>query len=206
MKQKFFIDFDDTMVCSSEGFYQTYKQWFGHLPEFKETNIKDNNDWNFINCCPLLEGNTENVNDIFASKDFFNNLEPQPHCQDILNKYKDVYDYVLVSIGTPWNLKHKMDYVNMYFPMVQDLILLNTKHLKMNKSLVNMSGIGNVFLDDHQDNLNSAEVSNSVLFKSMGIKKWNKDWQGISVTNWDGVDSLLNKYMNWSSRVCHIEL
>lgn len=195
MKQKFFIDFDDTLVQGSRSFCEVFNCSFNNHPDFVPANYKINNDWQFRDVCPLLQ--PHEIDEIFSSKAFFDVLKVQPFSVNILEKWKNEYDYYIVSIGTKENLKFKIDYIDKHFPMIQNLILLTTSDLKMNKKTVNMRGRGNIFLDDHQDNLLSviSDINIPAIFKVNGTKQWNKDWYGLACTNWEkDVDQLLEEY------------
>lgn len=205
MKQKFFIDFDEVLVESSMAFCEVYNSAFHKHPNFVPANYSLNKKWDFSDVCPLLQPG--DVNKVFSSRDFFQHLKPQFYCQEVLEKWKDKYEYYLVSIGTKDNLKHKLDYVGKHFPMIQNLILLETNGQKMDKSVINMMGNDkcNLFIDDHEDNLFSVEgnVNIPILFKSNGNKEWNSKWDGLTSTNWLEVDELLKLFYHDKYKVIY---
>lgn len=196
MKPKLFLDFDDVLAQSTMSFCDVYNSNFYKHPNFSPANYVKNNQWNFEAECPLLYGNEKTIYDIFESREFFNKLIPYKYVNTILEKWKNIYDYHIVTIGTKINLRRKIDYIDKNFPIIKNLILLNTERLQMDKSIVNMSGIvkDNILIDDHQSNLFSSNANVKILFNSMGLKPWNEDWYGERCADWLEVDKTLEKF------------
>lgn len=195
MKQKFFIDFDDTLTLSAKAFCELYNLTYLNHPNFKAANYTLNKKWDFSDTCPLLKPGE--IEMFFSTKAFFDILKVHPYCQEILNKWKDKYDYYLVSIGSKNNLKHKLDYLEKNFPMIENIILIENKGVKMDKSMINMKADSgcNVFIDDHQDNLFSSNTDVHIMFKGNCDKEWNIEWNGLTCTNWLEVDKLLEEFI-----------
>jgi hypothetical protein len=190
IKSKLFCDIDNTIINSTKKFVSIYNQIYKYNSNFIRANWKLVNVWDFKDQCPLVE----NVEDIFRMKRFFTNLSfINDNTYEVLWELNKKYQIIIVSIGTSGNIALKTAWINEHLPFIKDSIFLVNNGTKMNKDLVNMSGKGNVFLDDVVSNLNSVSDPDNNLRKiAFGdIYSWNIEWDGERVLNWTEVAELL---------------
>ena len=200
-KPKLFLDFDECLVSTMKAFCTTYNQKYGIRKGFVTANYRKVKEYDFSDQCTLLK-RKDQVHDIFDSKDFFFNLELKKDSLELLNKYREVFDYHIVTIGTPQNLSYKALWIKENLPLISNIALLSNSSNKMDKSLIDMGekdGVRNMFIDDHQDNLFSSNADYKVCISTYGKKNWNKDWDGISVNNWKEFDGIIQSY--YSDRI-----
>jgi len=194
MKQKLFLDFDSTLVDSVDAFIKVYIDRYKNTEGFVYPNVDTLRQWDFRDICPLLKRGE--VQDIFSNKEFFQYLKPFRNTVEVLNKYKDKYEMCIVTIGTLKNLSHKAEYIEKYFPMVHNTILINNTGCKMDKSMIKMKGTDecpSVFIDDHGDNLKSSNADIKIVYGK--AYDWNKDIVKLRAYNWLEVDRLLDYYL-----------
>jgi 5'(3')-deoxyribonucleotidase len=182
-KQKFFIDFDLTIVDSIKAFCDVYNAWYKYLPEFKPADPNKISSYDFKCICPLLE-NKEDKLAIWSSSLFFDCVEfIDENTYDVLVNLNEKYQLIVCSIGTPKNIAQKAWFLKRKLPFIKDYVLLTNKDCEMNKSVVNMEEA--IFLDDIPSNLESTNAETKVLFGK--IYPWNKDWQGKYCLDWEDV-------------------
>lgn len=180
------MDFDNTLTNSTKKFCSIYNKVYKYHEDFIPANWKLVNQWDFRDQCPLIE----NVEDIFKMKRFFTDLPLiNDNTYEILKELNKKYQLVVVSIGTYENISLKSQWINKYLPFIKDSIFLVNNGCKMNKSLINMSGKDNVFIDDVVSNLNSVQVERKIAFGS--ICSWNEKWNGERALNWTEIGKLL---------------
>ena len=182
-KPKFFVDMDITIVDSIKKICEVYNTIYQYHPEFKPADPNKIQQYNFKDVCPLLP----TALDIFEHELFFKNLEFINHnTYEVLEKLNDMYQLIVVSVGTPLNLALKSIWLRDRLPFIKDYILLYNDGCVMNKSVVNMQGEGNVFLDDIPSNLESTNCDNKILFGK--IYPWNEGWHGDWCLDWSEVE------------------
>jgi len=178
IKNKLFCDIDNTILGTTEGFVKTYCDIYQDHPEYTIPN------W-----LKLLKGVKE-VEEIFGSRELFNNLDFINHnTYDILEQLNNKYEIILVSIGSYSNIAYKTQYVKNNLPFITEAIFLVNQGCRMTKALVNMTGEGNVFLEDVESNLRSVSVWRKICFGV--IKSWNENWDGERALNWTEVANKL---------------
>ena len=93
---------------------------------------------------------------------------------------------IVVSVGTPLNLALKSIWLSEKLPFIKDYVLLRNDGCVMDKGIVEMSGNGNIFMDDVESNLRSSNCDNKVLFGKRF--DWNIGWNGDWVLDWSEVE------------------
>lgn len=180
-KQKFFVDFDGTIVASTKAFTNTYNILYQDHPDFKPANYKNVSQYNFKCQCPLVE----NPLDIFEHELFFRDLEfINDNTFEVLEKLSNKYQLILATIGTPLNLAYKSLWLENKLPFIKDYILLRNNGCKMNKSVVNMDS--SIFVDDIPSNLESSNADAKILFGK--LYPWNSDWKDEHCLNWSVIE------------------
>jgi len=181
MKKKFFIDFDNTIIDTTDAFCSVYNEFYLNHPNFKTAEPELVNVYNFADQCPLVT----DVKDIFIHPLFFKFAEFINHnTYETLEKLNNKYQLIVCSIGWPKNLAYKARWLEEKLPFIKDYVLISNPACKMNKSIVNMEGA--IFLDDIPSNLYSSNAERKILFGKRYI--WNKEWDGEWVRSWSEVE------------------
>lgn len=186
IKPKLFVDFDNTICNTTEAFCSVYSSIYQHHPKFIFPKWELVDQYNFLDQCPL----TESVEEVFKMEALFKSLKfINDNTYEILGQLNEKYQIVIASIGTYDNISLKSQYVKDNLPFIKDSVFLVNQGCAMNKNLINMSGEGNVFIDDVVSNLNSVQVERKIAFGT--IHQWNKDWNGERALDWTEVKRLL---------------
>lgn len=172
-KQKFFIDFDDTLVNSSKRFYELYRQIYEYDPYFKSAKYEDNLEWNYSTICPLLAlYNEYTVEDLFGMKEFFDGLELFQNAYEVTKELTKRYELYVVTIGSINNIIYKLEYIRNTLPFIENIIPIYNKNCTMNKSIINCPE-DSIFLDDVTTNLDSVNSRHKFIY---GVPKpWNTE-------------------------------
>lgn len=188
MKQKLFIDLDDCVFNTIKCYCQCYNDIFKYNVNFKRADWKQVKEWNYTDECPL---NIGYENDIFGDRLFFKNAEPFLNAINILDRLNEEFDLIVVSIGVPENIAYKAIWVKENLPFIKNAIYLyKGKENDTGKSIIDMSG--GIFIDDHQNNLFTSNADWKICYTNEYREyKWNKDWKGTKVGNWNEVKKLL---------------
>ena len=181
MKKKFFIDFDNTIIDTTDAFCSVYNELYCDHLNFKTAEPDLVNVYNFSDQCPLVK----NVLDIFEHPLFFKfaSFINDNTCK-VLEELSVKYKLIICSIGTPKNLAYKARWLEEKLPFIKDYVLISNPVCKMNKSIVNMEGA--VFLDDIPSNLYSSNAERKILFGKR--YSWNKEWDGEWLRSWSEVE------------------
>ncbi len=100
MKRDIVIDFDDTLVKSSEQIIRMLNEKYGI-----DKSIEDLSDWSYRN---IYHGITETeLSEMFASPDFFTGVKYNTGVVDFLKYAQDKYRIIVCSKGTKANLELK---------------------------------------------------------------------------------------------------
>jgi len=182
MKNKMFLDFDSTIVDSLKSFTDVYNILYLNYPEFKLADPNKVCQYNLKCQCPLID----RVLDIFEHKLFFENLEFINHnTYDVLERLNEKYQLIIVTIGNYINLSRKALWLEKKLPFIKDCLLISNDGCKMDKSIINMSGSGNIFVDDVSSNLFSSNAETKILFGKRF--EWNMNWEGENCLNWSEI-------------------
>lgn len=196
MKNKLFLDVDDTLTMSSKTYCSVYNFLYKYNPLFKPADYTKNTDWNFAKECPLAKDKTEAI---FGSTYFFDFLELFPNAINVLKKLKENYQIIIVSIGTHDNISLKTSYLADNLPFIDDFIGIVNSGCIMDKSIINMASKDenskNIFLDDNEGNLFSQQGTEGLIRYCYGIvKPWNNTWyrmNGRWLKDWSKVEKEL---------------
>lgn len=182
-KPKLFVDFDGTLVNSTKAFSHAYNILYEDHPNFEPADYTKLSKYNFEDICPLVK----NPLDIFENKLFFKDLEfINDNTYDVLERLNEKYQIIVVTVGTPLNLAYKALWLQENITFINDYVLLYNDGCVMNKSVVNMTGEGNVFLDDIPSNLLSVKCETKIMFGK--VYPWSDGWNGDWCANWSDVE------------------
>lgn len=161
------VDFDQTIVPSSEAIFDVYKE---------ETGSKDNytsdHSWNFEGLLP--KDYVPRAIELFDEPIFYEKLKPFPMAVEVLKKLSENHEIVIVSKHSDKGRCYKTKWIESNLPFA-------TVHYTetFDKSEVS----GDIAIDDKIECLNSLKpvVKECICF---GDYRWNKEWDGVRCTNW----------------------
>lgn len=181
-----YIDFDNTIVNSSEVIVKMLNEKFGENKDWKKLRRYDFKDlfpsrsyWEIEKC--------------FESDKMFEEIELFPEVYETLNSFKDKFDRMsVVTIGTDINLEKKRRFVKDRFSFDIELIGIKNDG-RSNKGSVDMRN--GVFIDDHIDCLHSSNAKVKILIKTSENSEWSKIEPNDDiyvVSNWYEIYSILD--------------
>lgn len=196
-KPHLYLDFDDTLANSLDVVMDILNKKYD-----TDYSMDDVNNWYLEDCFPEIT--EEEVEGIFASDEFWDNLTLKDNALDSLIKLNDLYNMHLVSKGTIENLNKKFVWAkkNLIWNGAQiDFIPLDLDQSKGDIS----TPYNSIIIDDNEDNLKESNATIKILFESYPNKEWNKHWNGVKYDNWvDLYEQLchLAKLMNGEVKKC----
>lgn len=168
-KPTIFLDCDNCIINSTRRLCDILNHRF-------KTKVKWQ-DVKKFNLTDQFDVSKEDVLDIFDSGNFWAYIEDYiiPDCRDVLTILSEDYDIIAVSIGSYNNISNKAQFLKEHFPMVKQFIgLASGGELIMDKSVLDMSGEGNYFIDDVLSNIVSSNCPNRILFsEDLLVNQWN---------------------------------
>jgi 5'(3')-deoxyribonucleotidase len=188
-KIKVYVDFDSSLVNSTK-----------KLVEMLNEKFHKNEDWTKIkkyNCNDLFpEVTQQQVTDIFADELFFHGLEIFDNANEVLSAYSDMFDYIIVTIGTQSNLfwKEKWCLENLTFPFI--FYGIEKDGMGKGKDVCDMSG--GIIIDDHIDNIITSNADYKILYKGNYETEWNQlpvDVDAFEAKRWIQVHFLLDNIL-----------
>lgn len=167
-RQKILIDIDDTFLKSSEEIIRELNNKNG-----TSKTIDDLIDYQYRS----IDNNItqEDINKMYASNEFFENVNFNDGAIDFIKKYSDIFDIVFVSYGTLKNLNKKgkllTEVVNKY--IINNVYFAGFETGKANKREILLD---NVYLaiDNHVDHLNELNAPKKILLKNYMDVEWNQ--------------------------------
>lgn len=167
-KQKILIDIDDTFLKSSEEIIRQLNNKNG-----TSKTIDDLTDYKYRS----IDNNItqEEINNMYSSNDFFNNVAFNDGAIEFINKYSKIFDIVFVSYGTKYNLNKKVDLlsniVNIY--NIDNVYFAACEIGKANKSEILLDNVY-VAIDNHSEHLEELNAPKKILLKNFKEVDWNK--------------------------------
>lgn len=181
-----YIDFDNTIVNSSEVIVKMLNEKFGENKDWKKLRRYDFKD--LFPICSYWE-----IEKCFESDKMFEEIELFPEVYETLNSFKDKFDRMsVVTIGTDINLEKKRRFVKDRFSFDIELIGIKNDG-RSNKGSVDMRN--GVFIDDHIDCLHSSNAKVKILIKTSENSEWSKIEPNDDiyvVSNWYEIYSILD--------------
>lgn len=182
LKPSIVLDFDDTLVKSSERIIEILNKKYG-----LHKTISDSKDWNFRSI--YSEMNDDKVDELFSSADFFKTLNWNDNALEFLKKFKNNYKYIICSKGTKQNLDYKLQWLktqlkifNIDFKFIG---LIFGEDTTLNKSAVDFSNC--LFcIDDNTYALESINTPIKFLLRNFTDTNWNqipKNSENVYVVN-----------------------
>lgn len=169
-KNTIILDFDDTIVKSSEEIIRQLNQ------KYKlNKSIEDLKDWGYKSIYKNIS--PKDVFDMYGSKEFFDNVKFNFMAYEYIQEYKDIYNIVICSKGDKENLHRKEKFCKGIFQNSIQFIGLMFNELdkeeKLNKSSINIENV--LFcVDDNTEALLSMNCEFKFLIKNYRETYWNK--------------------------------
>ena len=185
-----YLDFDNTMVESNKRIIEILNSKY-HTSK-TENDLKD---YQFDSIYPISE---QEKLEMFESDEFYNGLEFKPQVLEVLNKYKDSYNFIIVSKGTPNNLVKKQNWIISHLPYNLKFIGLSGQTFKKDK--IDMSD--GIQIDDNFSCLKT-NAALKILYKSFNQFPWQQpdtDDEYIAVNTWEEIDSILDFYGKYNCK------
>jgi len=181
-----YLDFDNTIVETNKRIIEILNNRY-NLSKTEQ----DLKDYGYASIYPI--SNNEKL-EIFESDEFYNGLNFKPQVLEVLDKYKDIYNIVIVSNGTDNNLIKKESWIKNHIPF-------NFKFIKagkdsFNKKKVNMQN--SIQIDDNIQCLNT-NASLKILYKNFNNYPWQQldNNEYMIVNTWKEIDDVLNFYKDY---------
>jgi hypothetical protein len=184
MKIKLILDYDNTIVNSTKAFCESYNHLYKNELGFVPANWIESKEYNFIDVCPLLNGDVKKVRAIFESNVFFKFVQfMDDETFKSLQILNDIYDIYICTIGTRKNIYLKHKWLMKNLPFLNHLVFISNSDLHMDKSIINMED--SIFIDDHSGNLDSSNASIKISFGKRYA--YNNMWSSNICETWHDV-------------------
>ena len=176
-KLKLYIDFDNTLVNTTEAICTLYNERYKHHSSFRHARWWEVHRYDFADECHLLP--LEEMHSMFEEDEFFKVVNFMPVASEITLELADYYDIYIVTIGTPKNLELKKEWLKHHMGYVKGFIGVDTNKYK-DKSSVDMSD--GIHIDDVSKMLHTSNAMRRICYGD--IEPWNKDWTRERCFNW----------------------
>ena len=183
-KPSIVLDFDDTLVKSSEAIIKILNKKFG-----LNKTVADSKDWNFRSINRNLT--EQDIDNLFATKEFFEIVRWNDNAIDFLKKFQEEYDYIICSKGTKNNLILKKDFLELELKVKLGInyefigLEFSQNESSLAKGDINFSQC--LFcIDDNTEAVKSINTPVKFLIKNFTDTSWNqtpKNLEGLYVVN-----------------------
>ena len=162
-RQKILIDIDDTFLKSSEEIIRQLNNKNG-----TSKTIDDLIDYAYRSIDEHLT--QEEIEKMYASDEFFKNVNFNDGAIDFIKKYSDIFDIVFVSYGTELNLNKKVDLlinvVNEH--LIDNVYFVGFETGKTNKREILLDNVY-IAIDNHSGHLEELNAPKKILLKKVVI-------------------------------------
>lgn len=182
--KKIFIDFDNVIVNSTYIVTKILNKKYNKNVEWEDVRSYDFSD-------KFPETNKNEILEIFNSDEFFTLAKQSIYfnSKKVIEKFSKDFDVFILTIGTPMNIKLKIDFLKENFPFISKYIMNLMDNVKMDKSIINMRKEDTI-IDDVYSNIESSSAGNRILFSYGGIQtEWNEYGKYMELTNtWNEIE------------------
>lgn len=182
--KKIFIDFDNVIVNSTCIVTKILNKKYNKNVEWEDVKSYDFSD-------KFPETNKNEILEIFNSDEFFTLAKQSIYfnSKKVIEKFSKDFDVFILTIGTPMNIKLKIDFLKENFPFISKYIMILMDNVKMDKSIINMRKEDTI-IDDVYSNIESSSAGNRILFSYGGIQtEWNEYGKYMELTNtWNEIE------------------
>ena len=165
-----FIDLDCVTLETVRCIVGLYDLDFHDKPGYKKVDWTKIDSWDFLE---LSLATKEVIDGYFNQQRFFDRVEMIDGAKEAIDYLSNFYNIVFVSHGEDLNLHLKEKYVNEHFPYARFIGVKLSEHY--DKSCVDMSGKGNVFIDDMSKNILGSNADIRICFGK--DYEWNKNFE-----------------------------
>lgn len=161
-----YMDFDEVLVNSIDSVLVTLNRRYNK--NFKANDIYK---WDFTD---RFETTLDEIEEIFSSEEFFENLTWKKDAKEFLQKLYDENNVTIVTKGTRMNLLLKQKWLkDQGFENIDFIGLDHTQ----SKGEVDMSD--GFLIDDNEQNLYECNAKYKILFENFPNRDWNSTWKGL---------------------------
>ena len=182
--KKIFIDFDNVIVNSTYVVTKILNKKYNKNVEWEDIKSYDFSD-------KFPETNKNEILEIFNSDEFFTLAKQSIYfnSKKVIEKFSKDFDVFILTIGTPMNIKLKIDFLKENFPFISKYIMILMDNVKMDKSIINKRKEDTI-IDDVYSNIESSSAGNRILFSYGGIQtEWNEYGKYMELTNtWSEIE------------------
>lgn len=146
-----------------------YNEAYRYYPNYRYIHWTDIHTWDFKEC---ICAKPKQIKRYFTQPRFFEKLEFMDNAKEVLDRLKDKFEIVIVSMGVQPNLFGKEIWIKDNIPFAK-FIGIDMKKYK-DKSSIDMSG--GILIDDERRYLDSSNADMKICFGDE--YEWNKDWKG----------------------------
>lgn len=196
-KRSIVLDFDDTLVKSSEQIVRMINQKY-----HTNKNIEHLSEWDYSSIYPGIT--KEEIMEFYGSNEFFNNVELNDGVKEFVTTFSDKFNFIVCSKGDKRNIRKKRIYCDkLFFNTSYQFIGLSFKDeqgFELNKSEIDFSDC--IFcVDDNISSMASINTPKKILIKNYHEYYWNrtpKNLDNIYVINsfYDLIDMCKFDYQN----------
>lgn len=189
--QKIFLDFDNTLVESNKRIIEILNKRYGLSKT--ESDLKDYYYTSIYN-----KVTKEEIENIFASDEFFEGLEFKPLAHELFNKYKDKYEIIITTKGNSYNLELKEAWIRNNLD--KDVSFIGLTGNSHDKSSVNMDG--GIQIDDNSNCLKT-NASVKILYRDNHGYPWQKKYINkniLLVDSWEQIYEILEFYSKYDNK------
>jgi len=175
-KRVVIVDFDSTLANSTGSMVKVYKHMCSDMEGYKYIDGDDIYTWDGKKEFPLLS--KEKFLSMFEHDIFWDTLELKEDAVEVMRNLNndDRLHVQIMTVGSPKNIQRKIDFIEKHFGFIEDKVYLCGRFNGQKNPYTNDA----IILDDHQGNLQNPNAIN-VLFKDVGEKEFNRDFNGIYV-------------------------
>lgn len=171
-RKKLYLDVDGVIINTIRTYCHIYNVKMCGCPNFVKATWNKVTEYNFKDQCSLPHDGFFELDEMY--KDAFY----MPWAIRVIDLLKQKYEIIIVTIGTPKNIKNKKKYLKRFIDY-DDFIGVDINKYK-DKSHIDMSD--GIFVDDLSANLKTSNAERKILFGD--IQVWNGDWDGEHVSDW----------------------
>ena len=172
-KQKIVLDFDDTLVKSSEQIIAMLNQKYN-----LNKTIENLTDWGYTSIYPNISA--KEVTELYSSEKFFEEVKWNEGAKLFLLEFKNDYNFIICSKGSKQNLYLKNLFLTKWFNQLEiknwefkGIETNDDSDYKLNKSVIDFSDC--IFsIDDNVNALLSINTPKKILLKNYSEYYWNE--------------------------------
>ena len=161
MNNIIFIDIDDTLCNTRQSIYDLYFKSTGDKTPY----INKPSSKYYSKDCP--KWSDEDISTLFNhySNYIYNSAKPMPQTIESIEKLQNLgYNINVVSLHSPTDLSYKQQWINKYFPSLQDKVFIGT-NTKGNKDIFK----GFAIIDDDIKNIQTNLSMKTILYDYYNI-------------------------------------